>query len=184
MTNAATIRAEHGIQTIHVEESLRLWFQEKITLPEKYADRIEIHFAGERFNERAQGWVQPRLTSFEREGPRDGDSEVLTITTTIGIKVDPTRKAFGLLSLIVDEVRRAVDATRRPGAMPIVSVAQREDGTTLKTMVAKLDFRAAQERRTYDQSISIGNVPIPGVDLAVLTTLCLISPVKPRVMPR
>ena len=167
---------EHGIQTVHIEASLRAWFQEKLNFPEKHADRVEIHWAGERFNERALAWVQPRMSSIERRGPRDGDVQMMTLTTSVGLQTLPKGEVFGLLSLLVDEVRRAVDATRRAEAMPIL------DGD--RQMVAKCDFGPAQETRAFAQTIQVENVAIPGVDLAVLTTACEISPVSPRVLPR
>ena len=170
------------MKTHEIELGVRRWFEEAINLPERFSDRVQIHWAGEAYTDNQLAVIEPRMRGFERTGPRDGDMEIMVLETTVWLKQDPGSPAFGLLSMLVDEARRLVDSTRRdedggPGA---VSKVYNRDGLPY----AALDFGPAQERRAENQTVQIGGVAVKGVDLAVLTSRVLISPLKPRVSAR
>lgn len=170
------------MRTHEIEVSLRRWFEEELQLPDKHADRVQVWWRGEPYTDNQLAMVLPRMRAFARTGPRDGDSEIMTLEVRVALKQEPGNLTFGLLSLLVDEVRRLVDSTRRdvPGNPAAVAKLHNQDNVPF----AVLDFGPAQETRAEDQTIQVGGVTLTGIDLAVLTSEVLISPFKPRVARR
>jgi len=163
------------LKSAFVEAALIRWFEDHFEGEASGAKRVAIHWPGERFEERTALWVKPRIAGFERPGDsRRGDEiDVLVLEVTCHVKVEPKGKRSLILSNLVDEARRLVDSSERATAQKILN----EDGL----VIGIIDFGPAQETRQYDVGVSIGGVTIPGVDLAVLRTRCLISRTVPRV---
>lgn len=186
------------MRTYDLEKSLRRYFEEALVLPQKHKERVVIHWAGDKPpQDNAAFLIVPRFTAAGRRGPRDGDVELITVQVTVAMKINPVADQFGLLSLLVDQVRLVVDQSLKGedvfydpddaaiestpleglrGAAPIY------DRTGQQT--AALDFGPAQETRADNASITVGGVTLSPVNLAVLTTTALLSPMAPRVMPR
>lgn len=168
------------MKSAHVEESVYRWFAEELALPEGFADAVHLHRPGALFPERNEVWIYPRISSFTRAvgvRPRRGEEhDRLVLVCSCHVKNPPGGREDKLeLSKLADAVRTVIDAGERAGAAKILDDERRT--------IAIVDFGPANEVRTYQQSVSVGGISIPGVDSAVLTVACEISPVKPRVQP-
>lgn len=163
------------MNTLDIEKALVAWFGAHFEPQTDGGKRVDIYFPGDRFEERTGLWIAPRIQSFERSGVsrRGVEHDVLVLEVACYAKVDPKGKRRFALSELVDETRRLVDSTERAGAQKIRNEANEP--------YAICDFGPAQERRLYGQSVTIGGIPIPGVDWALLTTRCQLSPFRPRV---
>ena len=164
----------------HVERALYRWLDEEFDKPQGFADAVHLHRPGQIFEDRFERFVFARITSFERAvgvRPRRGEEhDRLTITVGVHVKNPPGGREDPLeLSKLVDKVRNVVDATERAGAAKVHDDENR--------VVAIVDFGPADEQRAYNESVSVGGITVPGVDSAVLTIACEVSPVKPRIVP-
>lgn len=163
-----------------VERALYRWFAEEMNKPEGFGDEVHLHRPGALFPDRTERWVFPRIQGFRRavgvRARRGEEHDQLTLVVSCHVKNPPGgREDLEELSKLVDFARAVVDATERAGAAKILDGENREIGI--------VDFGAASETRAYQQSVLVGGVTIPGVDSSVLTVVCEISPVKPRVQP-
>lgn len=168
------------MKSVFVERAIYRWFREEMKLPEGFADEVHLHRPGQLFPERTELWIYPRMQSFERAvgvRPRRGEEhDQLTLVVSCHVKNPPGgREDLEELSKLVDSVRAVCDATERAGAAKILDDENRTIGI--------VDFGAASEELSYQESVSVGGITVPGVDSAVLTVVCEISPVKPRVKP-
>lgn len=166
------------MKTEFIEASLYRWFSEELSLPEEFADAVYLHKPWVAFPERTELWVYPRITGFARQGisRRGAEFDFMTLVVGCHVKNPPGgREVPQELSRLVDAVRSICDSTERAGAYKVHDVANR--------IFAVGDFGPAQEVRSYNESVSIGGITIPGVDSAVLTVQVTLSPVKPRVQP-
>jgi hypothetical protein len=168
------------VKVVFVERALYDWFAEEYDQPEGFGDEVHLHRPGAAFPDRTERIVFPRIVSIERAvgvRPRRGE-EHDQVTIQVGVHVkNPAggREDLEELSRLVDKVRNVVDATERAGAAKILDDENR--------VVGIVDFGPASETRSYNDSVSIGGITLPGVDSAVLTVTCEVSPVKPRVVP-
>ena len=162
-----------------VERSLYRWFEEEHDAPEGFADAVHVHKPGALFPERFELWIFPRIAGFTRGvGPtrarRGEEHDQLELVVSCHVKNPPGGREDPFeLSRLVDTVRAVVDASERATAAKVYDVA----GQT----IAVMDFGPADETRSYNESVSVGGITVPGVDSAVLTITCELSPVKPRV---
>lgn len=168
------------MKSLFVERAIYRWFTEEMELPEGFADEVHLHRPGQSFPERAELWVFPRIDSFRRSvgvrARRGEEHDQLTLVVSCHVK-NPAggREDLEELSKLVDSVRAVIDATERAGAAKILDNENRTIGI--------VDFGPTSESRSYQESVSVGEVTIPGVDSSLLTVACEISPVKPRVQP-
>lgn len=163
-----------------VERALYRWFAEEFKKPEGFADEVHLHRPGVHFPERQEKWITPQIDSYTPAvtvRPRRGEQHgQLTISVSCHVKNPPGgREDPEELSNLEDSVRAVVDSSFRSGAAKIHDEANR--------VIGIVDFGVATGNRSYQQSVSVGEITIPGVDSSVLTVVCEISPVKPRVKP-
>lgn len=166
------------MRSAYVEASIIAWFAQHLEGEERFARGIQLHVTGTRFEERADFIVWPRIASVERRAPSRFAEELdrYVLETNVYVKIQPKGLPPGALSNLVDECRRLVDATQGAPAQIVRNEKEVE--------IAKCTFTAAQETRLYDQTVTIGSVSMSGIDLCQLRTVCVISPVKPRVPRR
>lgn len=163
-----------------VEESVYRWFEEEFRKPEGLAEEVYLHRPGAMFPERNEVWIYPRIDSYTPAvavRPRRGEQHgQLSLVVSCHVKNPPGgREDLLELSKLEDSVRAVIDAGFRAGAAKILDGARRTVGV--------VDFGVATALRTYQESVSVGGITVPGVDSSVLTVACEISPVKPRVKP-
>ena len=125
---------------------------------------------GEKFNERAEQWVQVRIVGIDRSNNDRYQQafELYDVEVTCYYKTDSKASVFGRLSRLEDSARLLVDSSMRAPAAVIKSASTGEK-------LALMDFGAANESRQYNQDVSIGGVGVPGVDLSILSTRCTVS---------
>jgi len=170
------------VRTVDFEVSLRKYLESEIRVPEAHAEHVELHWRGEGFEDNQLLMIVPRMRSFERTGPRDGDSEIVNLEVTVAVKQAPDQLTFGLLSILVDEVRRLIDSTRRDEEVERPAVAKVFNREGVAEFV--MDFGPAQESRSEGVSIQIGGRQVSAVDLAVLTCRVQVTPLRPTVRLR
>lgn len=169
------------MRTTDFEVSFRRWIEAELRVPEKHAKHVLLHWRGDGYEDNWLLAIFPRMRSFTRVGPRDGDTEVVTVEVSVAIKQSPDQEQFGVLSMLVDEVRRLIDSTRRDedGRPAVAKVFNREGAAEFV-----MDFGPAQESRQEGVSIQIGGRPVAEIDLAVLTCQVQCSPLRPTVALR
>ena len=172
-------QAKTGLPDAEIEDLMaaETWFTAQEAVDKGFADEIHVHRPGALFPERTELWIYPRISSFARaQGvrPRRGEEhDQVVLIVSCHVKNPPGgREDLEELSKLTDVARAVVDATERAGAAKILD----ETNTT----IAIVDFGAANESRSYQESVTVGGISIPGVDSTVLTVVCEISRTTPR----
>ncbi len=168
------------MKAVLVERAVYRWFAEEWKQPKGFGDEVQLHRPGALFPERTELWIYPRVDSYVPAAavrPRRGEQHgQLSLTVSCHVK-NPAggREDLEELVKLEDSVRAVIDASFRAGAAKILDDERRTIGI--------VDFGVASSARSYQESVSVGGITVPGVDSSVLTVVAEISPVKPRVKP-
>ena len=122
----------------------------------------------ERFSDRTDAWVEPRIVRVDRTKSRPGEEfEHYTFAFVCYLKTDQKGERFLQLSALADSVRDAVDYTQNASPVKI-----RDDGASV---VGLLEWGPAQESRRFNQTVNMAGEQIPGVDLVTIASRCQLT---------
>jgi len=131
-------------------------------------DRTTFWKPGERFSDRTDAWIEPRILRVDRTRSKPGEEfEHYTFAFVCYLKTLQKGERFLQLSDLADAVRDAVDYTQ--AARPVLV---RDD---TDEVVAILEWGPASETRRFDQTVSPAGVAIPGVDLVTIAVRCQLT---------